>query len=202
MTQAEYIDKTVLDPALRLLPSGMGSPQARAMLLAICGQEADFTHRWQVVDPSRPEIRGPARGLFQFERGGGVKGVLTHPATKALAARVCAEHGIRAEVGAVHLALESDDILAACFARLLLWSDPSPLPAIGAKSSAFDLYLRTWRPGAYTRGNRAGRLRLRKKWDEYYDQAVAAIASKADFSNVESGSSSTEDPIPRGDDHD
>ena len=193
MSPAEYIDKTVLDPALRLLPASMDTPQARVMLLAICGQEADFTHRWQVVDPSRPEIRGPARGLWQFERGGGVKGVLTHPATKALASRICMERGIRAEVGVVHLALESDDVLAACFARLLLWSDPHTLPALGTQSSAFDLYLRTWRPGAYSRGNRAERAHLRKKWDEYYEQALAAITAKADFSNVQSGANSTEE---------
>ena len=51
---------------------------------------------------------------------------------------------------AVHLAymqLATDDILAAGFARLLLWTDSQPLPVVGNEEGAWQLYLRTWRPG-------------------------------------------------------
>src|SRR5690606_38643231 len=68
-------------PAYALLPSRMDSDRATVMLLAIGLQESRFEHRRQ--------IKGPARGFWQFERGRGVRGVLTHPATAALAREVC-----------------------------------------------------------------------------------------------------------------
>src|SRR5690606_35531315 len=57
-------------PAYALLPSRMDSDRATVMLLAIGLQESRFEHRRQ--------IKGPARGFWQFERGGGVRGVMTH----------------------------------------------------------------------------------------------------------------------------
>lgn len=178
MTDAQHIDKTVLGKALELLPSRMDSDQSRVLLLAICGQEADFRHRWQVTDRARPEAMGPARGLWQFERGGGVRGVLNHPASKALAFDVCQERGVAPTMAAVYGALHADDVLAACFARLLLWTDPAPLPALGDVDTAFALYLRTWRPGAYDRGSPKVRAELRRKWGSYYEQAMLAVANR------------------------
>lgn len=194
MSDAQHIDRTVLAPAMAFLPSRMDSIAARVLLLAICGQEADFRHRWQVIDRQRPEVRGPARGLWQFERGGGVKGVLTHPASKALALDVCSERGVAPEPSKVHVALESDDILAACFARLLLWTDAATLPPPAMPHAGFALYLRTWRPGAYTRGTTGQRDHLRRKWDEYHAEAVEAVTGLADFSRVQSRVTSTESP--------
>lgn len=186
MTDALHIDRTVLRPAMEYLPSRMDSPQARVMLLAICGQEADFQHRWQVVDMARPHVRGPARGLWQFERGGGVRGVLTHHASKDLAQEVCRERGVFVGIDAVYQRLSEDDLLAACFARLLLWTNPNALPPIGAEEAAWNLYLREWRPGAFTRGTQAQRDQLRRKWRGYYEQAVEAVAAP-DFSRVTGG---------------
>ena len=48
------------------------------MLVTIAGQESAWTHRRQ--------INGPARGFWQFERGGGVAGVIAHPASRQIAA--------------------------------------------------------------------------------------------------------------------
>lgn len=50
-------------------------------------------------------------------------------------------------VSLVHAALEHDDVLAAAFARLLLWTDPFRLPTKSDAAGGWDLYLRTWRPG-------------------------------------------------------
>jgi hypothetical protein len=47
----------------------------------------------------------------------------------------------------IYSELERDDVLAAGFARLLLFSDPRPLPDVSQQYEAWDLYLRTWRPG-------------------------------------------------------
>ena len=135
----ETIRREAILPALALLPARMNSPAAIALLLAIGLQESRLTHRRQ--------IGGPARGLWQFERGGGVRGVLEHPSSKKLAAAVCEARGVEPIASRVYGALEDDDVLAAAFARLLLWTDPKPLPAIGDTQSGWDLYIRTWRPG-------------------------------------------------------
>lgn len=128
-----------LDEALELLPKKMDTPAARVMLLAIGLQESRFQHRRQ--------IGGPARGFWQFEQGGGVRGVLRHHASSELADKVCYVCNVPPTEGAVYDALDNDDILACCFARLLLWTDPKPLPAVGDEVASWELYLRTWRPG-------------------------------------------------------
>jgi len=131
----------VLDPGLAWL-AGLGgppvTPAARRMLLAIAMQESGLRHRAQVpVDH--------AHGWWQFERGGGVTGVLRHPATAKLASACCAAAVVEPEPAAVWRALEGHDRLATAFARLLLWTDPHPLPATEAEG--WDCYLRLWRPG-------------------------------------------------------
>lgn len=158
--------RSALGPALRLLPASMDTPEARVMLLAIGLQESRLKSRWQIVDKRRPEVRGPARGLWQFERGGGVIGVLTHPATRELAHQVCDARGITSSARPVWTWLAEDDVLAAAFARLLLWTDPKPLPALGRGGEAWALYLRTWRPGKPHAST----------WNGLYAQALAAVA--------------------------
>ena len=175
LSPVTQVMREAIAPALVMLPSRMASPEARVLMLAICGQEADFHHRWQVVDRARPHVMGPARGLWQFERGGGVKCVLTHERTRALAANVCRLRGISATVDAVYNRLHEDDILAAAFARLLLWTNPNALPAIGQEEAAWQLYLREWRPGAWTKGSPKQRDGLRQKWRGYYATARATI---------------------------
>jgi hypothetical protein len=128
----------ILPPALALLPEKMDSRQARALVLAICLQESGLAHRTQMNG-------GPARGLAQFERGGGVRGVLTHPASRDYADRVCRLRGIQPTPGQVYNSLADDDILAVALARLLLWTDPHTLPA--DEQGGWDLYARVWRPG-------------------------------------------------------
>ncbi|MDM0024063.1 hypothetical protein [Variovorax saccharolyticus] len=149
----------IVDPGLAMLPMSMDTPRARLMLLAIGRQESRFRYRRQTGN-------GPARGFWQFEQGGGVKGVMTHSATRGHAHRVCAERGVMWGRPNVWAALESDDLLAVCFARLLLFSDPKPLPAVGDYDAAWTLYAdRTWRPGKPHR----------ETWNGYYDEARAAL---------------------------
>lgn len=168
------VNRTILDPALRLLidvagmPARVDSPEARVELLSIGLQESEFIHRVQMVgNPPRPV--GPAHSFWQGERGGGmVHGVRLHRATRAYAAKVYAARNVPAEDDAIWRAIETDDILAAALARLLLWSDPAALPPVGDVVEAFELYARTWRPGAYTRGTAEQRANLRTKWRTYY----------------------------------
>lgn len=129
-----------ISAALAALPARMDSPEARVMLVAIGLQESRFVHRAQV-----PVAH--AKGFWQFERGGGVAGVLRHPASQALAKEACFFADVAPNPTDVWNALEHDDVLAATFARLLLWTDPRALPPVGDTNGAWDLYLRTWRPG-------------------------------------------------------
>lgn len=151
-----------IDEALGYLPDRMNSPEAWVMLLAIGMQESALLYRRQFGN-------GPARGLWQFERGGGVAGVLNHRATAGHAADLCAVLDVRPVAREVWEAMERDDVLAAGFARLLLWSDPSPLPKIGDVDGAWELYLRTWRPGKPHPHT----------WRDYYARAAEAVEGMA-----------------------
>lgn len=140
-------DRHILTPALALLPGAMDTPDARVLLTAIALQESGLAHRWQIVDPARPQVKGPARGLLQFERGGGCTGVLTHPASRYWMHAVCRARGVEPNPRALWLALDRDDVLAAAAGRLLLFTDPKRLPGADDEAGAWRYYLRNWRPG-------------------------------------------------------
>lgn len=128
--------------AYRLLPDRMQSPEATALVLAIGLQESRFEARRQLP-------KGPARGFWQFERGGGVVGVLTHGTTRPHAAKVLDFLRYPADIDShgVHTAIEHNDVLACCFARLLLWTLPDRLPGRLDVDLGWNQYLRAWRPG-------------------------------------------------------
>lgn len=156
------IPKTAVTTALAMLPKGMDTPAARTQLYAICLQESLGKHRRQLVgNPPKPV--GPAKGLWQFERGGGCIGVINHPASRGHMSDVCKARGVDFTSAAIWNAIEFDDVLAAAAARLLLWTDPGPLPARGDVEGAWATYVRTWRPGKPHRAT----------WDAFYAQAMA-----------------------------
>lgn len=131
-----------VEPALAMLAKlGVQSDdRARVELMAIAGQES----AWQY----RKQIGGPAHSFWQFEKGGGVVGVLNHPASRDKIAAVCAELGVPCDAESVYQAMVDNDVLAAAMARLLLFTDPRPLPAVGEVMAGWDYYDRLWRPGA------------------------------------------------------
>jgi hypothetical protein len=137
----ESVLRAAVLPALSLLPPKMDSDGARLEMLAITLQEAEAIHRVQYGG-------GPAHGLWQMEEGGGVRGVMTHPQSRDYARALCATRRQPFIQRTVWEALQNDDILAAGFARLLLWTDYHPLPNVDAPASeGWDCYLRNWRPG-------------------------------------------------------
>lgn len=151
-----------IEAGLALLPVTMRTAHAKVLLYATSRQE----------NPKRlpKQVGGPAVGDYQFESGGGVKGVLEHPSTAALAASVCKARGIAASRLTVYEALQHDAVLAAAFARLLYYTDPGRIPAVGDEQGAWDMYLRTWRPGAFKRQPEE----LRAKWSKSYNDAMVA----------------------------
>jgi len=156
------------------LPDRMDTPAARLMMLAIQKQEDPEERRYQVVKRTEATAKenivgpktakGPARSLWQMEIGGGVNGVLSHNNTGPLIIPICHRLELNATPRDCWEAIEDNDVLAACFARLLLWSDSKPLPKIADAEGAFDLYLRTWRPGAFTNGTDAQQAALEQKF--------------------------------------
>lgn len=157
-----------VEPALRLLPAAMDTARARVQLLAIGLQESRLQHRRQLVgNPPRPI--GPAKGLWQCERGGGCKGVVEHSASRYWMAAVCKMRSVDFNATAIWNAIEHDDVLAAAVARLLLFTDPRRLPELGDEREAWNLYLRTWRPGKPKR----------ETWAALYAQAINTVETVA-----------------------
>lgn len=139
MILIDVLEKIVEPTYACLLPGRFDSPEATVMLLATGLQESEFKYRAQ--------IGGPARGFWEFEQSGAVKGVLNHPMTRLYARSVCLHRAVGASESDVYRALGHDDMLACAFARLLLWTDTAPLPGIGQSDNAWRYYERNWRPG-------------------------------------------------------
>lgn len=141
----EFAKKIIVDCLTSPLMTAFDSREARVLLGGIGFQESRFEYRKQVG--------GPAHGFWQFERGGGVNGalhahhVLIHAATEPHAAAVCAYRGVSPDAESVYQAIVDDDYLACAFARLLLWSDPDPLPPINDVRAGWNYYVNNWRPG-------------------------------------------------------
>lgn len=136
----EHLHRFAFPAAFALLPTAMDTPNARAMLLAIALQESKCCHRRQ--------IGGPARGFYQFEKGGGVKGALIHSATKTHAQQAMQLLAYKdAAVETAFDAIEHNDTLATVFARLLLYTLPDKLPTDTQASEGWGQYVRAWRPG-------------------------------------------------------
>ncbi|WP_271103686.1 hypothetical protein [Pseudomonas tohonis] len=154
----QQVRREIIAPAFLLLPDRMAGKKAEVMLLAIGLQESRFLHRRQ--------INGPARSFWQGEKGGGmVHGVPRHISTMRTAAKVIEARGVSPTDDAVYAAIETDDILACALARLLLYTDPKALPEVGDAHSAWELYLRQWRPG----------VPRPETWADYYRQALEAV---------------------------
>lgn len=157
---------SAIDGALGLLPRELDTPEARVMLLAIGLQESRFHQRRQLIKKGGELLPlGPATGYWQFERGGGCRGIVDHPASRYWAYRICSTREVDFTATAIWRALELDDVLAAAAARLLLFTDPKRLPELGDEKGGWNLYLRTWRPGKPHRDT----------WPALYTQALGFL---------------------------
>lgn len=140
-----------------VLPGKFASPAATVLLIAIGMQESRFK--------TRQQFGGPARGFWQFEVNG-IIGVLRHPALARHARAACILRGVDAVPTSVYAALRDDDLLACAFARLLLYSDPAPLPELGQVVTSWAYYLRNWRPGKPHRAT----------WELLYADALLSVS--------------------------
>lgn len=170
---SDIIDSSLslLDPKFSKNPS-----KVYAALLAIGLQESLLVHRYQVLN--QKDKKGPARGLWQFERGGGVIGVMRHSASAAACRSICQQRGVTFDSYEIWKALEYDDVLAAALARLLLYTDPFPLPELNNTDGLWNCYLRVWRPGAYFNGTVKAQMSLRDKFYANHKEAVKYVMAR------------------------
>jgi hypothetical protein len=134
-----FVYKTILPAAFGLLPGQMSSREASAELLTIGLQESRFRYRKQ--------IQGPAHGFWQFEEHGGIEGVLTHVSTRPVLLPILTTLNYKPNVRECYNAIVDNDVLAAIFARLLLWTVPGNLPRQNEPQKGWAQYREGWRPG-------------------------------------------------------
>jgi hypothetical protein len=168
MSTTDALIQTVLDdavvPALAMLPKKMDTDDAKVQLLTTGLQESRLLYPYQRTNI--PGEKGPARGLCQMERFGGVKGVMTHWASKEYAREVCLARNTPWDIGQVWAALEFDPILAFAFARLLYYTDANHMPLVtDTHKIAWDSYIFNWRPGKPHP----------ETWNEFRNQALAVV---------------------------
>lgn len=178
----EEFMRTIIKPTLTMLRQDfqIGSEErAGPMLLVIAQQESELKYRDQLDESGQPRQIGPATGFWQFEKNGGTAGVLQHPASRAIAQKMCERFNVSWQnpYGPWEffaLGGAEGDTLACVFARLLLLTDPAPLPSATRENGevAFQYYLRNWRPGAWTNGGVERRAGLRSKFLGNWDSAV------------------------------
>jgi hypothetical protein len=165
----EHFYNEIVSPGLAHL-FALGGPRpsdtATQMLLTIALQESALKHRVQRLNSGNP---GPARGWWQFERMGGVAGVMQHPSSSKLARALCESCLVPFTSADIWRCLEGHDVLATGFARLLLWTDPRPLPKNA--HAGWDYYMDNWRPGKPHPA----------KWPGYWRIASDVLAEKELF---------------------
>jgi hypothetical protein len=163
--------KDLIEPVHAGLLAEFGIPatrEAACLSLAIKYQESG---RGIVRDQGDPAVLGPATGMWQFEKMGGVWEILNDGKTKQVAAELCSRAGVAPQPDPVWrlFATEAGDELACAFARLLTWKDPAKPPPVALDSVqvAYDYYDRRWRPGA----------KRRDAWTVSWANAVAAVSA-------------------------
>lgn len=184
--------QSLIAPAVSFMAQRFGIAGGKGpavMIGAIGDQESGWASRDQLeVQNGRlvPGAIGPATGYGQFEKNGAVAGVMTHPASKAIAAWFIERAGLPFDKDAVWRSFVTvgGDELHMVFMRLLLLTDPQPIPApdFASEETAFQYYLRNWRPGAWFNNDEGStkRLELRARWTRARASALQA-ASEVDW---------------------
>lgn len=144
MTPARLLRSAIVPALAELAMCGIPDTRdARRFLLAIALQESRLRHRRQVVAGGAEN--GPASSFWQFEAGGGCKGVLTHYLTASCMRGLCTEFNVTPTPQGLWEAMRYHDVIAAIAARLLVYSLPDKLP--NTPEEGWKQYLEAWRPG-------------------------------------------------------
>lgn len=158
---------TAINPALNELEL-QGVPQnvhAARFLLAIALQESALRYRRQVS--AGGVENGPASSYWQFEQGGGCKGVLTHKGVASKMLNICNAYDVNPTPLGLWEAMRYNDIVAACAARLLVYTLPKALPT--TPQAGWDQYMSAWRPGRPHP----------ETWDKHWQSAAFVVGLKS-----------------------
>lgn len=137
--------QTGIAPALAELEAARikDTIDARRFLVAIALQETSLRYRRQVSAGGAQT--GPAASWYQFEKGGGCVGVLTHRAVAERMKKICADYNIEATPQGLWEGMRFNDVVASAAARLLIYTLPKGLPTTA--QDGWEQYLAAWRPG-------------------------------------------------------
>lgn len=137
--------RTAILPALAEL-SVLGikaTSQAARFMLAIALQESNLAYRRQLTGDGKEA--GPASSFWQFEVGGGCKGILRHASTSVHMATLCESYNVKPNPLSLWEAMQYNDVVAAIAARLLIYTLPHKLPSTA--DAGWQQYIDAWRPG-------------------------------------------------------
>ena len=136
---------TILVPGIAwcqtVIPEVPWQRNARVLGLAIAGQESGWEYRVQLDG-------GEGHSFWMFETIG-VDGVLSDPLVGPMARSLARAAGVAVTAQDIWetIATPRGDALAVGLMRLLLYSDPLPIPPPYAPISCYDYYDHLWRPG-------------------------------------------------------
>lgn len=156
----EHILTYTAPAAYALLPPALKSTGATAFVLAAGLQESQFYHRRQMGG-------GPARSLWQFERGG-LRGVMEHRKSQPMMLSVLSALRIPLTVDDCFAAIEFNDTLGFAAARLLIYTIPRPIPTRNDPNEGWSQYsgVHGWFPGDPKRAT----------WDGNFERAWDLVA--------------------------
>ena len=144
MTPLRLLRAAIIPGLAELALCGIpNTPDAQRILLAIAIQESGLRHRRQVIAGAGET--GPASSFWQFEAGGGCKGVLEHYLVAPCMRSLCADFNVPATPQGLWEAMRYQDVLAAIAARLLIYTLPDKLPTTAEEG--WKQYVAAWRPG-------------------------------------------------------
>lgn len=144
MTPHKLLHTAIIPALAELKQHGIPDTSlARRLLLAIALQESRIKHRRQVSSDGTES--GPAASFWQFEQGGGCKGVLTHRQVAPSMRKVCEDFNVEPTSRGLWEAMRYQDVVAAAAARLLVYTLPGALPE--TVDDGWGQYLNAWRPG-------------------------------------------------------
>lgn len=144
MTPSRLLTTAIIPAFAELAAAGIPDTlPARRMVLAVALQETRLRHRRQVASSGLET--GPAMSFWQFERGGGCVDVFHHHSVNDRMRRICFDFNIEPNSAALWTAMQFQDVVAACAARLLIYIRPQPLPTTA--DEGWSQYLLAWRPG-------------------------------------------------------
>lgn len=144
MTPHKLLHTAIIPALAELKHHGIpDTMEARRLLLAIALQESRINHRRQMSSDGTES--GPAKSFWQFEQGGGCKGVLTHRQVAPSMRAVCEVFNIEPTSRGLWDAIQYHDVVAAAAARLLVYTLPGKLPT--TVGDGWEQYLNAWRPG-------------------------------------------------------